>query len=54
MPDKYLLSLGRLSRRGTDDDVRPGTILQGGRDRQRIFFREEDAGGTVKWGDESK
>jgi len=54
MPDKYLLSFGTLSRRKIADAVRPGTILQGRRDRQRIFFREEDAGETVKWGDESK
>jgi len=54
MPEKYLLSFGRLSQGWISDDVRPGTILQGRRDRQRIFFREEDAGETVKWGDESK
>jgi len=54
MPDKYLLSFGRLSQIGTDDDVRPGTILQGRRDRQRIFFRGEDAGETEMQGDESK
>jgi len=53
MPEKYLLPFGRLSRSGISDDVRPGTILQGLRDRQRIFFRK-DTGETEKWGDESK
>jgi hypothetical protein len=54
MSEKYLFSFGRLSLTGIADGVRPGTILQGRRDRQRIFFREEDAGETVKLGDESK
>jgi len=54
MSEKYLFSFGRLSQRKIADGVRPGTILQGRRDRQRIFFREEETGETVKWGDESK
>jgi len=53
MPEKYLLSFGRLSQGWISDDVRPGTILQGRRDRQRIFFRK-DTGETEKRGDESK
>jgi len=54
MSEKYLFSFSRLSRTGIADGVRPGTILQVRRDRQRIFFREEDAGETEMQGDESK
>jgi hypothetical protein len=53
MSEKYLFSFGRLSRTEIADGVRPGTILQGRRDRQRIFFREY-TGETEKRGDESK